>query len=152
LAQQFGQIFFACRPETNQGARQIALYNALIRMASYLKPQEMEPVWNRLESSPCAGSLTLPERNWIALFKAISRRDAGAMVSGARAILASGQSMPAEVVQFVVASSMLGSLTLGDRQESLKLWSAYGPKLFTDGRPSLLYRILVAESSPAEQK
>ncbi|HXD04095.1 MAG TPA: hypothetical protein VN627_12395, partial [Novosphingobium sp.] len=151
LALQFGQIFLACRPEANQGARQIALYNTLIRTAPYLRPQEMEPIWNRLEASPCARSLTLPERNWIALFKAVSRRDAAAMVSGARAILESGQRMPAEVVEFVVASSMLGSLTLGDRQDAYRLWSAYGPKLFKDGRPSLLYRILVAESAMADR-
>ncbi len=112
----------------------------------------MEPVWNKLESSPCARSLTLPERNWIALFKALGRRDAGAMVSGAKAILESGQRMPQEVVQFVVASSMLGSLALGDRQEAYRLWSAYGPKLFKDGRPTLLYRILVAESTVADRK
>ena len=152
LALQFGQIFLACRPEPNQDARQIALYNVLVRMAPYLRPQELESVWNRLESSPCAGSLTLPERNWIALFKAIGRQDAGAMVSGARTILESRQRMPVEVVQFVVASSMLGSLTLGDRQEAFRLWSAYGPKLFSDGRPSLLYRILVAESTMADGK
>jgi spermidine synthase len=152
LALQFGQMFLACRPETNQSGRQIALYNVLIRMAPYLRPQEMEAVWNRLESVPCARSLTLPERNWIALFKSISRRDAGAMVSGARAVLESGERMPAEVVKFVVASSMLGSLTLGDRHGASRLWSAYGPLLFKDGQPSLLYRILIAESTHADRK
>ena len=152
MAVQFGQIFFACRPEPDQTARQIALYNALIRMAPYLRPQEMEPIWNRLESGPCARSLTLPERNWIALFKAISGRDAGAMVIGARAILESGQRMPDEVVQFVVASSMLGSLTLGNRQDAYALWNAYGPRLFKGGPPTLLYRILVAESTMAGGK
>ncbi len=146
-AVKFGQIFFACRPETDQTARQITLYNVLIKMAPYLRPQELEPVWNKLESGPCAGSLTGQEKNWIALFKAICRRDAGAMVSGARAILESGQRMPPEVVRFVVASGMLGSLTLGDRQSAFLLWNAYSPMLLKGGRPSLLYRILAAESS-----
>jgi len=152
LARQFGQVFLACGPESNQTGRQIALYNALIGMVPYLRPQEMEPVWNRLESSPCARFLTVPERNWFALFKSIGRRDAGAMASGARTILESGERLPAEVVQYVVAAGMLGSLSLGERQSAYGLWTAYGPKLFNDARPSLLYRILVAESTMAEPK
>jgi hypothetical protein len=69
------------------------------------------------------------------------------MVSGARAMLESGQRLPPEVAKFVIASSMLGSVTLGRRQDAHRLWVAYSPILFMDDRLGLLYRILVAEST-----
>jgi len=69
------------------------------------------------------------------------------MVIGARAILESGQRMPPEVMEFLVASRMLGSVTLGDRQDAYQVWLAYRPVLFKDGQLSLLFRILVAEST-----
>jgi hypothetical protein len=116
-------------------------------MAPYLRPEELNAVWKKLGSGPCAASLTPGERNWIALFRAAGRRDAAAMASLSGTILETEQRIPPNAVKFFVASGMLGHLMQGDREASLRLWSAYRSSLFSDTQPDLLFRLLVAEST-----
>ena len=110
-------------------------------MVPYLRPQELETVWNKLESGSCARFLSLAEKNWIALFKAVGRRDAGAMV-----LLENVQRMDPEPFRFLVTSGMVGSLIQGDREGSLRLWNAYRSHLFETRQPDLFFRLLTAES------
>jgi predicted membrane-bound spermidine synthase len=146
MAAQFGRAYHACL-EPDPMARQAALYNVLANMTAFLRPEELEPVWPRLEAGPCAGSLSPMERSWIALFKAVSRRDGAAMERGAQSVLASRMQLPPQVAQFVVAAGMLGGVTSGDRAGAQRLWMTFRPVLFRDGRPGLLFRLLEAESA-----
>jgi hypothetical protein len=116
-------------------------------MIPYLRPQDLQAVWKKLESGPCAGSLSPGERNGFALFKALSKRDPGAIVSASKALLASAEDMPPHAIKYAVASGMLGHLMQGDREASLRLWSAHRTALFGDAPPDLLFRLLVAEST-----
>jgi hypothetical protein len=45
----------------------------------------------KLEAGRCARLLSSDEKDWIALLKAVSIRDAGAMVRGAKSILEAGK-------------------------------------------------------------
>jgi len=87
------------------------------------------------------------EKNWIALLKAVSGRDAGAMVRGAQSILESGKRIEPVALRFLVASGMVGSLMQADRDGSLKFWSNYRPILFGGGQPDLFFHVLAAESA-----
>ncbi len=109
----------------------------------------MEAVWNKLESGPCDRFLSLAEKNWIALFKAVGRRDAVGMVNGARVLLENVQRMDPEPSGFLVASGMVGYLMQGDREGSLRLWNAYRSHLFGTRQPDLFFRLLAAESMPS---
>ncbi len=149
LAQQLLRVFNERAAGADPMGRQIGLYNGLVNMVPYLRPREMEGVWTKLESGAGADLLSIVERNWIALFKSISTRNAAEMQRSARIILEGGQRFPPEVLKFVVAYGMLGSLMQGDRNGAFRLWAATRTAMFPDGRPDLLFRLLVAETSPA---
>jgi len=118
-------------------------------MVPYLRPEELEAVWKKLESGPCARFLSPAEKNWIALFKAMGRRDAVAMVNGARVLLENVQRIDPEPSGFLVASGMVGYLMHGNREGSLRLWNAYRSYLFGTRHPDLFFRLLSAESMPS---
>jgi spermidine synthase len=147
LARDLERIFYDCRTPQDGISRRVALFNAAAAMVPYLRPEELDTVWKKLGSGPCAASLTPGERNWIALFRAAGRHDAAAMASLSGTILETEQRIPPNAVKFFVASGMLGHLMQGDREASLRLWSAYRSSLFSDNRPDLLFRLLVAEST-----
>jgi predicted membrane-bound spermidine synthase len=145
-ASEFRQLFYDCPPIADRTGRMGNLFRTAADMVPYLRPQELEAVWNKLESGPCARFLSLDEKNWIALFKAVGRRDAGAMVNGAGVLLENVQRMDPEPSGFLVASGMVGSLMQGDREGSLRLWNAYRSHLFGTRQPDLFFRLLAAES------
>ena len=147
MATQFRQVFYDCRPGTDQSSRHAGIYNASAAMVPYLRPQELDAVWQKMESGPCTRSLPPAERNWIDLFKAVGRRDAGAMASGARTILGGKQQMQQEEIKFLVTSGATGSLMQGDKAGALGLLSAYRSGTFGAAGPDLLFRMLTADST-----
>jgi hypothetical protein len=145
LSIQLRRIFFDCSMSRLDTDERAALYNAPIAMIPYLRPQELHALWAKLESGPCAGSLSPDERKWLVLFKALSKRDPTAMVSASKAILAGAGHLSFHALRYAVASGMLGHLMQGDREAAFKLWSSFRTSLFTDDRPDLLFRLLLAE-------
>jgi spermidine synthase len=145
-ARQFRQIFYECGPERDETGRFSDFFTTATDIVPYLRPQELEAVWAKLEAGPCARLLSPAEKNWIALFKAAGRRDAGAMVSYTKTILEGGQQKNLEALRFLVASGMTGSLMQGNREGALKLWFANRSALAGTGEPDLLFRLLIAES------
>ncbi len=135
-----------CGTERGQTDRLFNLYNIANRMTPYLRPVEMEALWNTLESGACARLLTDTERKWIELFEAVGRRDAKTMADTSRTLLEKDSNLPEGPTRYLVASGMLGSLVKGDKGESLRLWNNYKSRIYGADRPSLLFRILAAES------
>jgi spermidine synthase len=146
-AVEFRQIFYDCRTESDPIDRFGLLTHTAMDLIPYLRPQELASVWEKLESGSCTGLLSSEEKNWIALFKAVGSRDAGAMVRGAKVILESGKRIEPVALRFLVASGMVGSLMQSDRGGSFRFWSSYRSILFGGGRPDLFFRMLAAEST-----
>jgi len=146
-ALEFRNIFYQCRSQSDQINRHAGLFNASVSMVPYLRPEELDAVWKKMESGPCVRSLSSEEKKWIALFKAIGRRDAVAMVSGAKACLETAQGLGSKELQFLVASGMTGSLMQGNRDGSLSLWRTYRSRMYANGQPDLLFHLLTAEST-----
>jgi len=146
-AMRLKQMFTDCQLKLGPRDRFASLFITAIRMTSYLKPHELGPIWEKLESGQCAKTLSITEKKWVALFKAVGKRDARTMASIARDILESEQQVSSAATQYLVACGMSGSLMQGDREGSLKLWSTYQSRLFGAGRPPLLFQLLAANSA-----
>jgi predicted membrane-bound spermidine synthase len=149
-AKEFRKIFQDCRTESEPIDRFEILYRTATDLIPYLRPQELASLWEKLESGNCARLFSPEEKNWMALFKAVGGRDAGAMADGAKSILQSGKRIKPEALRFLVASGMAGSLMRGDREGSLRFWSDYRSILFGTGQPDLFFRMLAAESAKPE--
>ena len=141
------RLFHECRSNPYESERSENLLEASINLTPYLSPFEFETFWNTLESGPCAATLSSQEKQWVALFKAVSDRDAIRMSAASRTLLESVNNLPSGILRYAVASGMLGSLVQGDKAGSYRLWSKYKVKMFGDKEPDLLFRLLAAESA-----
>lgn len=146
---KFKETFCDCRSAPDQTERFLTLYNTSIMITSYLSPNDLNAVLNRLGSVPCADSLSAGEQNWIRLFKAIGDREAQTMVSMAKYILENEMLMTRTAEKYLVAAGMAGSLIQGDRQEAYNLWTTYRSDIF-ETEPDLLFQMLVAKSTIAD--
>ena len=115
-------------------------------MVPYLRPQELEAVWAKLDTGPGATSLPPLECAWVDVFKALGRRDPRALANGVQTVLQTPQRLPKEVLKFLVASGMAANLAMGDRPAANRLWVTGKTLLFSESEPDLLFSLLAAES------
>jgi spermidine synthase len=112
----------------------------------YLRPNELDNLWDILEKGACFRTMTLDEREWIALFKAVGRRDAAAMAEISRDILQKKDRLKPAAIRYLVAAGMLGSIVNGDRTQSALLWEQYRHIIAAEKKKELLIDILAAQS------
>ena len=130
-----------------QGLKAGLYHVVVLRMTPYLRPGEMEGVWSALESGPCFKSLPPRENKWIALFKAVGRRDVKTMADIAGDLLANEPNIQPGIKKYVVAAGMMGNLTQGAREKSFRIWDAYLSSTYGKRKPELLFRLLLADST-----
>jgi hypothetical protein len=68
-------------------------------------------------------------------------------VDAAGSLLEQHEDLPPRMVQYLAESAMLGYLMQGKKSEAYQLWTRYKTRMFGDKEPSLLFRLLVAEST-----
>ena len=101
-------------------------------------------MWARLDASRCAGALAPGQRAWIALFEAVSRRDAAAMSARAETLLAVTSELPSGHRQYLMAAGMAGYLAQGERAKAAALWARYPED--AAGADDLTLRLLAAHA------
>jgi spermidine synthase len=141
------ELFYECRPVQYQNEHIGSLFATSIRMIPYLTPSELDAIWKRLETGPCATSLSGPIKQFIAFFKAVSHRKAHDMSVISKGLLDGSSNMTPATIKYLVASAMLGSIVQGDHVASRELWDRYKTAMFGNEEPDLLFRLLVAESA-----
>jgi hypothetical protein len=125
-----------------------ALYQIARQVNPVLGADDAQALWERLEHAPCAQSLAPAQRAWIAMFKAVGRRDAAAMASGAESLLAVPGDLPSGHRQYLMAAGMAGYLAQGRRDQAAALWSRYPREVSqpSDGGDDLTLRLLAAHA------
>lgn len=117
-------------------------------MLPYLAPDEVENAWANIEAGPCGSAGSPARRNWLALFKAVGRRDAATMADLSWVMLNEPRHTGQETTQYLVAAGMLGNLARGDGEQARRIWTAYGQRLFGSGTVPVLFRQLLAHCPP----
>lgn len=113
------------------------LYEIAIALVPFLTPDELRGVWDKLKTSPCAARLGEPQRTWLALFAAVSGRDAGNMVRLAETLL--GQDAARK--DYLVGAAITGHLALDERDMAIALWKEFAGRISSspnDMLPDLL--------------
>jgi spermidine synthase len=64
-----------CTDAGAQNAWKMAARNISDRTAAYLSAAELEPIWNKIASSPCYRAAAAGQKEWVDLFAAIARRN-----------------------------------------------------------------------------
>jgi predicted membrane-bound spermidine synthase len=133
----------AARP----GEDKIALlFHLTVKLAGYLRPQELAAVWSRLETLPCATGLDAREDRWLMLFQAVAGRDPAAMARVAGRLLEADEALTQARRRYLAGAAMLGHVAQGDGDAAGRVWTRYRRRIFPDEAPWMLFRLLAAHS------
>jgi hypothetical protein len=124
-----------------------SLFQVAIVVNPFLAPEESGAIWRRFETADCYSTLPGQYKLWIALFKAVGARDAGAMASLAEQLFALPSDLPAESRRYLLTAAMTGFIAQSKPGEALRVWERYSPRISGDDRGQLMLRLLYAKAS-----
>jgi predicted membrane-bound spermidine synthase len=124
-----------------------SLFQVAIVVNPFLAPEESGAIWRRFETADCYSTLPGQYKLWIALFKAVGARDAGAMASLAEQLFALPSDLPAESRRYLLTAAMTGFIAQNKPGEALRVWERYSPRISGDDRGQLMLRLLYAKAS-----
>ena len=114
---------------------------------SFLQAEELARIWQQLEDTACVEVWSLHLHRWFSLVKAVSARDAPSMVEYSTELLESeSDASDTGRLEYLVATSMLGHLSVGDRRGAREAWSKFGSPAMAAGELTAVLRLLVAYS------
>lgn len=126
----------------------------------YLKPAELDRMWTTLQGLGCDFSTSPRRKRWFDLVRAVSARDAPAMVDLADLLLAQAAqpaaSEPREDqlteeqvrrLRYLVMAGMTGNLVRNDPDAALALWQRSGATLAVNEQPPPALRLLIAQAA-----
>ncbi|HMA07022.1 MAG TPA: hypothetical protein VKP68_04140, partial [Ramlibacter sp.] len=115
-------------------------------LAPFLRPEELTPLWPKIEAMPCVAALTSGQRNWLDLLRAVGRRDASGMASTTDSLFGLHEDSTSLRRRFLLGAGMLGNIAAGRPEVARNLWERYAASLFDTTPPTLMMRILAAHA------
>jgi spermidine synthase len=112
--------------------------------AAYLKPDELEELWNKVKSSPCYRDVPGEHKTWADLFAAISQRNAAQIAQLGAELLASRASRSDDDVAYLTTVSAAAYLRMGERAQARNLLLAQWRRFNHAGQFDLALRELLA--------
>jgi predicted membrane-bound spermidine synthase len=104
-----------------------SLFQVARTVNSVLDPAEADAIWSRFEGAPCFKRLEQDDRAWVALFRAVGRRDAAAMAKHADGLLAQGRELSSTHKQFLLRASLAGNIATGQLDRAQGAWDKHSP-------------------------
>jgi spermidine synthase len=113
-----------------------------------LGPDELEPIWARMEQAKCYSRLTGEQKQWLTLVRAIGRRDPQAMAINSQQLLEAGiAANDSQRLSLAVGAGMLGNILTGQPALARALWVQYGSKVPKDDS-RLDFRLMLSLCDP----
>ena len=104
-----------------------SLFQVARTVNAVLDPAEADAIWSRFEGAPCFKRLEQDDRAWVALFRAVGRRDAAAMAKHADGLLAQGRELSSTHKQFLLRASLAGNIVTGQLDRAQGAWDQHSP-------------------------
>jgi len=113
-----------------------------------LGPDELEPIWARMQEAKCFSRLTGEQKQWLALVRAIGRRDPLAMAINSQQLLEAGiAANDSQRLSLAIRAGMLGNILTGQPALARGLWVRYGSKVLPKD-DSLDVRLMLSLCDP----
>jgi hypothetical protein len=106
--------------------------------------------WNALTEIGCASKLPAAQASWLALMRAVARRDASAMATLAERLLDPALEHNAPQRQYLVMAAMTGRLAMGEREKAAAVWTRNRKDV--EKSTDLTFRLLRAHAFPSPAK
>ena len=101
---------------------------SLLRVANlvnaHLPAAQAQGLWSRIASGSCVRGLRDFQRQWIALFRAVGARDAGAMADLGARLIATTPELGADAREYLIMAAMTGAVAAGRHAQARELWDA----------------------------
>ncbi|HMA09530.1 MAG TPA: fused MFS/spermidine synthase, partial [Ramlibacter sp.] len=94
-------------------------------LAPFLRPEELTPLWPKIEAMPCVTVLTSGQRRWLDLLRAVGRRDALGMANTTEALFGLHEDSTPLRRRFLLGAGMLGNIAAGRPEVARNLWERY---------------------------
>ncbi len=94
----------------------------------YLSAQEMDVIWDDIESARSFDDMPQVVLNWVRLFMAVSRRDLARAARYAEKLTPAGKIRPTPDNNYLLAVSMLAGIVTKDMSKADLLWNRYSGK------------------------
>ena len=120
-----------------------AMFHTIANVVPYLSPEKRTELFRLIESPSCTRHFTTPQRDFVALLKAVVRQEPLLMVRYSKKLLEESTFENAELVEYIVSAGILGNLSSGNRDDARSLWMKYGKILPYKNRNSMAMRLLV---------
>jgi len=142
---QADEILANCRQPPG-GDSVFALMRIGTSLAPFLRPEELAPLWPKIEAMPCVSVLAAGRRDWLELVRAVGRRDAIGMANTTASLFAQNEDSTSLRRRFLLGAGMLGNVAAGRPEVAANLWEHHAASLFNTTPPTLMMRILAAHA------
>ena len=142
---QAEEILANCRQPPG-GDSVFALMRIGTSLAPFLRPEELAPLWPKIEAMPCVSVLAAGQRQWLELVRAVGRRDAIAMANTTASLFAQNEDSTSLRRRFLLGAGMLGNIAAGRPEVAASLWEHHAASVFNTTPPTLMMRILAAHA------
>ena len=143
---QAEEILANCRQPPG-GDSVFALMRIGTSLAPFLRPEELAPLWPKIEAMPCVSALGPGQRQWLELVRAVGRRDAIAMANSTASLFAQKEDSTSLRRRFLLGAGMLGNVSAGRPEVARDLWERHAASLFSATPATLMMRVLAAHAS-----
>lgn len=113
-------------------------------VTAHLPAKDLEAVWSRVEEGMCRGTRSQALQRWMALYRALGRRDARALGQLGEELLREEGGLSRNRRAYLLTATLAGRLADGRREGLAELWDRYAVQTFPVEEQSLLPRLLWA--------
>ncbi|MBC8007183.1 MAG: hypothetical protein H7X76_03955, partial [Prolixibacteraceae bacterium] len=132
-----------CIDVENRSAIRDVLFDLGPLLSSQLAKAESAALWQKIEAAKCHARVSVETRNLIAVFKAVSNRDANAMALAAERVLDSAAPSTPAQLEYLVLAGMAGHYFSGNAEAARSLWLKRSKGLTDEGRGSPPFRLML---------
>jgi spermidine synthase len=111
-------------------------------MIPHLPAEALRPVWRKLQQAPCAARRDDTERQWIALYAAVSERNAREMARLGEALLGPPGGRAGRRGDYLLGAAVVGRLAGGDAAGATALWHEHSTRVVSE-RTNMLGDLLL---------
>lgn len=129
-----------------EGDAVYGLLNFAFEALPYLRPAENAQLLRSIGGYACVTKLAGQERAWLELLTAVGQRNGHVMVESVNTLRAAGLGNTPARKRYLLATGMLGNLSLNRSADALSLWQALAPQVYGNSAPLITMQIMAAWS------
>jgi hypothetical protein len=131
----------------------MAMLHVVADFVPYWSPEQLSRILKSIETSSCSKDLSDPQRDFIALIKAVGNKDPALMSVYARKLLVQTRehAIDADLLEYILSVGMLGDLSEGNKHGARDLWGEYGALLPAKNAQSFTLRLMISHLSLGQE-